>query len=168
MRMTSPGRRERGVLEEGLERQHRELKASIRLVDDPAGEGDGLWTEYVQMREKKKCDTLVDVPGCCFVFHSVALRQPQTHPQTEQEESFVHLPPVGRQHRPADHDPHVAQLPGGLHQQLPLQLGSLQLLRTPLCGGHQVPQTHTLRADFCCLASLKEKVLLFLFRMFLG
>lgn len=69
---------------------------------------------------------------------SVAVLQPQTDAAAEQEAGSVHLAAVGRQHRPPDHDPHVAQLAGRLHQQLALQLGRQQLLRTPVCRRTQV------------------------------
>lgn len=73
---------------------------------------------------------------------SVAVPQPSAHTPAEQEEGAVHLTAVRRQHRPADHDPHLAQLAGGVHQQLPLQLGRQQLLRTPLSRPwNQVPGT---------------------------
>lgn len=69
---------------------------------------------------------------------SVAFLQPAADAPAQQEEGAVHLAAVGRQHRPADDDPHVAQLAGGLHQQLALQLGRQQLLRTPVSRGNQV------------------------------
>ena len=61
---------------------------------------------------------------CVFLFHSVTVPQSQTDPQAEQKASPVHLASLRRQHRPADHDPYLAQLSGGLHQQLTLQLCS--------------------------------------------
>lgn len=69
---------------------------------------------------------------------SVALLQPQGDAAAEQEEGAVHLAAVGRQHRPPDDDTHFAQLAGGLHQQLALQLGRQQLLRTPVSRRPQV------------------------------
>ncbi len=47
---------------------------------------------------------------------SVPFPQSQTDAEGEQEASAVHLSSLGCQHRPADHDPHLAQLSGGLHQ----------------------------------------------------
>lgn len=69
---------------------------------------------------------------------SIAFLQPTADTPTEQEEGAVHLPAVRCQHWPADHDPHLTQLAGGLHQQLPLQLGRQQLVRTPFSRRHQV------------------------------
>lgn len=75
--------------------------------------------------------------------HSVAVLQPQTDAPAEQEEGAVHLAAVRRQHRPPDDDPHLAQLAGGLHQQLSLQLSRQQLVRTPVSRRAQV--THLKR-----------------------
>lgn len=69
---------------------------------------------------------------------SVALLQPPADPPVGQEEGSVHLAPVGRQHRPADDDPHLAKLAGRLHQQLAVQLRRQQLLRTPVGRRTQV------------------------------
>lgn len=76
-------------------------------------------------------------PICLFV-SSITFLQPTADTPTEQEEGAVHLAAVRCQHRPADHDPHLTQLAGGLHQQLPLQLGRQQLLRTPFSRWDQV------------------------------
>ncbi len=56
--------------------------------------------------ERKKVSFLCSVP----------FPQSQTDAEDEQEASAVHLSSLRSQHRPADHDPHLAQLSGGLHQ----------------------------------------------------
>ena len=77
----------------------------------------------------------------CLFVSSVAVLQPSADSPSEQEEGAVHLPAVRRQHRPADDDPHLAQLSGGVHQQLALQLGRQQLVRTPFSRRDQVQST---------------------------
>lgn len=51
-----------------------------------------------------------------FFVYSVPFPESQTDAEGEQEASVVHLSSLGCQHRPADHDPHLTQLSGGLHQ----------------------------------------------------
>lgn len=75
---------------------------------------------------------------CFLSLSSVPLLQSQADAPAEQEAGPVHLAAVGRQHRPADDDPHLAQLAGGVHQQLALQLGRQQLLRSPVGRRDQV------------------------------
>lgn len=82
---------------------------------------------------------MLNVTRVCFLSpSSLPLLQSKADAPAEQEEGLVHLAAVRREHRPADHDPHLAQLSGGLHQQLPLQLGRQQLLRTPVGRRDQV------------------------------
>lgn len=103
----------------------------------------------------------------CYVFnmlHSVTVSQPSPDAQVESKASAVHLSALRRQHRPADHDPDVTQLSGGLHQQFPLQFGRQQLLWAPVCRRHQVqtgfkqfetivPFAHTAHAHLFLLCS---------------
>ena len=70
--------------------------------------------------------------------HSVALLQPTGDPPPEPQAGAVHLPAVRRQPGSAADDPDVTQLAGGLHQQLPQQLGGQRLLRPPVSRHPQV------------------------------
>ena len=55
-------------LERGFGRKGRKTASGVECIHQTRsgsrGEVDGLWTEYVQMREKKKLDVFVDMPGC--------------------------------------------------------------------------------------------------------
>lgn len=72
------------------------------------------------------------------MFHSIAFLQPPGDAPPEPQAGAVHLPALRRQPRPPAHDPDLAQLAGGLHQQLPQQLGRQRLLRTPVSRRPQV------------------------------
>lgn len=80
-----------------------------------------------------------------FSVYSFPFLKPTADPQTQQEEGPVHLPAVRCQHRPADHDQDLTKFSSGLHQQLPLQLGSKQLLRA----------SFSRRAQVCCHLCIK-------------
>lgn len=62
----------------------------------------------------------------------LCVRSLPTDSQAEQEEDAVHLAAVRRQRGCSDHDPHLAELAGGVHQQLPVRLRCQQLVRTPV------------------------------------
>ena len=72
------------------------------------------------------------------MFRSVTFLQPPGDTPPEPQAGAVHLPALRRQPRPPAHDPDLAQLAGGLHQQLPQQLGCQRLLRTPVSRCPQV------------------------------
>ena len=72
------------------------------------------------------------------MYHSIAFLQPPGDAPPEPQARAVRLPALRRQPRPPAHDPDLAQLAGGLHQQLPQQLGRQWLLRTPVSRRPQV------------------------------
>lgn len=102
----------------------------------------------------------------CLFVSSVAVLQPSADSPTEQEEGAVHLPAVRRQHRPADDDPHLAQLAGRLHQQLALQLCGQQLVRTPVGRRPQVTSRTSVSfaslttSSLCCFLSFASHFLI--------
>lgn len=89
----------------------------------------------------------------CLFVSSFTFFQPPVDTPPKQEEGTVHLPTLRCQHRLADHDPHLTQLPSGLHQQLPLQLSCQQLLRAPFSRRDQVCRQSPSMNDYLAKAS---------------